>query len=69
MQPMDFEGWPRPPAEDGSGSGFLLDWIVGASGSGQFAFHPQDKLDTETLSRAPTTMWGKFGKGDRLELC
>lgn len=69
MQPMDFEAGPRRPAEDGSGSGFLLDWIVGAYGSGRFAFHPQDKLDTETLSRARTTMWGKFGEGSRIELC
>jgi len=69
-QPMDFEMGPPQPAKGGrSGSGFLLDWMGGADESGRLAYHPQDKLDTETLSRARTTIWGNFEKGSQIELC
>jgi hypothetical protein len=67
---MDFEVGPRPPNEEnGPGSSFLLDWMAGGGGSKGLAVYPQDKLDTETLSRARTTMWGTFEKDSRIELC
>lgn len=69
-EPMDFEERPRPAEKDGSGSSFLLDWMGGVAESGhRLASYPQDKLDTETLSRARTTIWGKFEKGSQIELC
>ena len=69
-QRMDFEAASQQPTEEnGPGSAFLLDWMGGADVSGRLVLHPQDKLDTETRSRARTTIWGSFEKGSRIELC